>query len=511
MITQDKINELKAKLNDPFWRINNLYYIKDKSGNKVLFNMNKEQEELLVNMHYFNIVPKARQLGITTFFCILYFDQILFNKYKTAGIIAHTREQAKKIFKDKIKFAWDNLPEWLRTSIGEPSTDTTQEMTFPNGSTIFVSTSTRGGTCQYLHISEFGFTCQHFPDKAEEIVSGAINTVQAGQYVSIESTAEGKEGYFYEFCMEAKRKLESGEHLSELEFKLFFFPWFTHYEYRIKATFPISTEYLTYFKELEEKTKIKIDDDQRRWYIIKHRSNKDNMLSQYPSTMDEAFQASIQGAYYATHMSRVYMEQRIRNIPIDSTLQVDTWWDLGMNDENVIIFTQSFGPEIRIIDVYSSSGEGLAHYIKILREKGYVYGTHTLPHDVEVRELGTGVSRKETLVNLGLGSIRVCKKFGVQDGIEKVRSLFSRFFFDETRTKKLYTSLPLYRKEWDEKLGVFKDKPRHDANSHFADALRVMCLSWVDGGEMGLNLDADDPYYLEQKKQGDNFFTGYGL
>ena len=506
-ISPSTIQDFKEKLSDPFWRINNLYFIKDKEGNKVRFKMNQEQEHLLENLHYFNIVPKARQLGVTTFFCILYFDQILFNEHKHAGIIAHTREHAKKIFKDKIKFAWDNLPSWLKSTISA-TTETTQEMTFSNGSTIFVSTSARSGTVQYLHISEFGFTCQHYPDKAEEIVSGSINTVDAGQYVSVESTAEGKEGYFYDFCMDAKAKHDSGAHLSELEYKYFFFPWFGHDGYRLdNATFPITRFYEEYFRKLEVDHGIKLDDGQKRWYINKHQSNKDKMFSQYPSTIEEAFNASIQGAYYAGQMQKVHEEKRIRPIPIDDTIAVDTWWDLGMNDENVIIFTQSFGPEIRIIDTYSNSGEGLSHYVKVLRDKGYRYGYHTLPHDVEVRELGTGISRKETLANLGMSGIRVAKKTTVQEGIEKVRSLFSRCFFDETRTEPLYKALPLYRKEWDDKLGVFKDKPRHDKYSHFADAMRVMAVGWMDGGSMPLSIDPSDPYYEEMaRKDGDNFF-----
>lgn len=505
-ISPSTLQDFKDKMSDPVWRLSNLYYIRDADGNKVKFTPNQEQLHLLYNLHYFNIIPKARQLGITTFFCILYFDQILFNEHKLAGIIAHTREHAKKIFKDKIKFAYDNLPDWLKATIGAPTTETTQEMTFANGSTIFVSTSARSGTVQYLHISEFGFTCQHYPDKAEEIVSGSINTVHAGQYISIESTAEGKEGYFYEMCMEAKKKHDSNATLSELEFKYFFFPWFGHPDYTLDgANFPITRDYDEYFNKLKVDNNITLSEGQKRWYIIKHKANKDKMYSQYPSTVEEAFNASIQGAYYSTQMTKVYEDKRIRNLPYDETLAVDTWWDLGMNDENVIIFTQSYGPEIRIIDVYHNSGEGLAHYVKTLKDRGYRYGYHTLPHDVEVRELGTGVSRKETLNTLGLNGIRVCKKVSVQDGIEKVRSLFSRMYFDEAKTESLYKSLPLYRKEWDDKLGTFKDKPRHDTNSHFADALRVLSLAWMDDG-LNPTVDPSDPYY-QQQTEDTNFFA----
>lgn len=397
-------------------------------------------------------------------------------------IIAHTREHSKKIFKDKIKFAWDNMPEWVRSSIGEPSTDTTQEMTFPNGSTISVSTSARSGVVQYLHISEFGFTCQHYPDKAEEIVTGSINTVHSGQgMVSIESTAEGKGGYFYDFCMDALKAQLEKRTLSPLEFKLFFFPWHGHPNYReYNKNIVITKDYQDYFQNLLDRYKITLDDDQKRWYIIKHKTNKEKMYKEFPSTMDEAFNASIQGAYYASEMAKVYQQRRITRVPYDASVPVETWWDLGMNDMNVIIFTQAVGSEIRIIDCYANHGEGLAHYVKILKEKGYVYGTHTLPHDGEVRELGTGVTRKQTLQDLGLSDLRIGKKSRIEDGIEKVRVLFSRFYFDEEKCDALTTSLSAYRKEWDPALGVFKDKPRHDENSHYADAMRVLASDWQD-------------------------------
>lgn len=473
--------ELLSKLGDPRWRIRNLYFIKDEKGNKVLFTPNSEQEELLSNLWWFNIIPKARQLGITTFFCILYLDAILFSANKTACIIAHTREHSKKIFKDKIKFAWDNMPVWVKESIGDPSTDTTQEMTFPNGSTIFVTSSARSGAVQYLHISEFGPICANSPEKAKEIVTGSINTVHAGSgMVSIESTAAGKEGYFYDLTMEALQAQQEKRVLSELQFKLFFFPWWRHPDYALNSSVIITKEYQEYFDNLKTKFNIGLTHEQQCWYVIKHKMNKQDMLREYPSTIEEAFEASIEGAYYAKEMAKVYEDRRIRNIPYDSTLPVDTFWDLGMNDDTVIIFTQAFGAEIRIIDCYSNSGEGLHHYVKILKDRGYVYGSHFLPHDVEVRDISTGVSRKKTLNDLGLFDVRTAKKSEIIDGIDKVRSLFSRMYFDETKTAALTSSLSSYRKEWDDKLGVFKDKPRHDKNSHFADAMRVLAVSWRD-------------------------------
>lgn len=475
----DSIEFLKEKMMDKRWRMDNLYFILDKEGSKVLFRMNAEQIFLFDNMHFLAIIPKARQLGMTTFFCIYYLDEVLFSAYKTAGIIAHKKEDGKKIFANKIKFAWDNMPLWVKETIGEPTTDTAQELIFPHGSSIFVSTSTRGGTLNYLHISEFGYICTHYPEKAEEIVTGSMNSVQAGQMISIESTSKGKGGYFNQFCADAKRMQDEGRALSELDFKLFFFPWWTNPEYRLESSDSAITEtFEKYFDDLEFKDGIKLDLAQKRWYMKKKEKNQDKMFNEYPSTFDECFKGSVDGAYYSTQMTRVYEDKRIRNVPWDSTMEVQTWWDLGMNDSNSIIFTQSYGNEIRVIDFYENSGEGFDHYYKVLKERGYNYEFHFLPHDVEVREMGTGVSRKESMQKLGFQNIRVGKKLGILEGIEKARGVFSRVYFDEVKTEPLYTALQNYRKEWDDEAGVFKDKPMHDKYSHAADAYRLLGINW---------------------------------
>lgn len=465
-------------MRDRKWRINNLYYIVNKNGKRVKFKPNWAQQIVLDNLWFFSIILKARQLGITTFFCILYLDQVLFKANKTAGIIAHTDADTKKIFK-RIKYAWENLPEALKENIGMPTTDSVGEMQFPNGSSIFVARSTRGGTVQYLHISEFAKICAKYPEKAREIVTGAINSVEQGNFVSIESTAEGREGYFADYVMEAQQAEVENRALSELDFKYFFFPWWKEDSYRVKAEFQITKEYTDYFDKLQAVHGIFLDDEQKRWYMAKKKKNDEDMFREYPSTWEEAFMAQIEGAYYAVQMQRVYEDQRIRNVPYDSRYPVLTYWDLGMNDFNVILFVQAVGNEIRFIDCYYNHGEGLAHYVQILREKGYNYTQHFLPHDVEVTELGTGVSRRQTLIDLGVRNIRTVERTpDINDDIEAVRKLFSRFYFDEQKCGKLIESCQNYKKEWDEKLGQFKNNPKHDKHSHLVDPLRSLARTW---------------------------------
>jgi hypothetical protein len=490
---------LFENLNDREWRLNNLYWIKDKQGNRVKFRMNWAQRLIWEGLWYFSIILKARQLGITTFFCILYLDIVLFNEHKTAGIIAHKDKDARKIFKEKVKFAWDNLEPALKEYLGPPNADSAGELSFPNGSNIFVSTSTRGGTIQYLHISEFGYICAHYPGKAQEIVTGSINSVEQGQIVSIESTAEGRSGYFYDFCDKAQKTALTGRQLGPMEFKFFFFPWWKHPQYTInnpKLQVTIDAKHKEYFKMLAEKHGIVLTTGQKKWYIQKHALNRDNMMAEYPSIPEEAFHASVQGSYYASEMVRIYEGNRIRLIPYDPTLTVDTWWDLGMNDKNVIIFTQAYGNEIRIIDYYENSGEGLAHYVNVLRERGYTYGVHGLPHDVKVKELGTGITRLETLQKLRLGNIRIVQRTpNIIDDIEVVRQILPRCYFDAEKTGKLVDALENYRRAYNESTGEFTNTPVHDKHSHAADAMRTLARGWtkhsIDAAPVGQDASQD--------------------
>jgi len=495
--------ELFINLKDFRWRLNNLYYIKTKEGKVIKFKLNWAQQLLLDNIWFFNIILKARQLGMTTFACIFYLDQILFSSNKTAGIIAHRREDAQRFFRDKVKFAWDHLPDVLKVYLGPPNTDSSNELSFPNGSKIFTSTSTRSGTVNFLHISEFGPLSAKYPAKAEEIVAGAINSVEAGQMITIESTACGKHGKFFEFCEEAQKMQKLGEELSPLDFKFFFFTWWKHPGYRLKGKFTISTKYKEYFQNLKQKYGIKLDDEQKHWYIKKANKNKDAMFSEYPSTPEEAFQATVKGAYYASQMAKVYEDKRILPVPWDSRFPVCTSWDLGMNDKNVIIFFQSVNNQIRIIDYYENSGEGLSHYMKILGSKPFVYDFHLLPHDIEVKELGTGQTRKKTLQELGMQNIKIVKRTAnVLDGIEAVRKLFSRFFFDSSKTAKLVIALAGYRKEFNELLGEFGNTPKHDKFSHAADAMRTLAEGWK---EMYENSEFEDEDEIKKNKE-QNFF-----
>lgn len=477
-------------LGDRRWRLNNLYSIKDASGKKIRFRMNPIQERLHDQLWYRNVIPKARKLGCSTFFSILNLDQVLFSKNKTAGIIAHREADMKKMFRNNILFATENLDPWVKSYVGRSDTKTANEITFENGGQIFVSLTTRGDTPQFLHISELGYIDAHSPEKSAEIISGAINSVAigAGNVVSIESTADnGRNGNFYDICMKAEKTRLEGTPLTELDWRIFFFAWWLDPQYRLEGAdwMVIPPEMEEYFNNLEREEGVKLDIEQKRWYVKSKETNRDNMFSQFPSTLAEAFSVSLEGAYYAKEVTAVYGENRLGFFPVDPLYPVDTWWDLGMNDSTAITFVQSIGPEIRFVDHYESSGVGLAHYAKVLRDRGYRYGRHILPHDVEVRDLSTGVSRLTTLYELGLVNVMVAPKIFISDGIERVRTLFPRFRFDKMKAQPVLDALQTYRKQFDEKKGVWQDTPFHGPESHTADSIRTGAVVWFEQFQNG--------------------------
>ena len=196
----------------------------------------------------------------------------------------------------------------------------------------------------------------------------------------------------------------------------------------------------------------------------------------YEQEFECSFEAAIQGAYYAQEMKTATTTGRVTNVPYDPAVGVTTAWDLGIGDSTAIFFAQYVGQEIRIIDYYESSGVGLDHYAKVLSEKGYHYVEHILPHDVQVKELGTGKSRVETLDALGISDITIAPKLPVDDGIQAARSMIARCWFDEEDCARGIEALRQYRREFDERLKTWRGRPLHDWTSHGADAFRYLAV-----------------------------------
>jgi phage terminase large subunit len=205
----------------------------------------------------------------------------------------------------------------------------------------------------------------------------------------------------------------------------------------------------------------------------------------YDHVWEGAFLIHVEGAYYTVEMREANAEGRISSAPYDRSVGVVTAWDLGVGDSTAIWFAQMVGPEVRLIDYYESSGVGLDHYVAILNSKGYNYTDHILPHDVRVRELGTGKSRLETLDNLGVRPITIAAQLNVDDGIQAVRSLLGRAWFDEEKCERGIDCLRQYRRDYDENNKSFKARPLHDWSSHGADAMRYLAIGYRPMSQWG--------------------------
>lgn len=183
-----------------------------------------------------------------------------------------------------------------------------------------------------------------------------------------------------------------------------------------------------------------------------------------------------EGSYYAKYIDKMRLQSRIGHVPWEPYHKVHTAWDLGIKDATVIIFFQVIGETVRIIDYHEQSDKGMDHFANIVLNKQYVYGSHFPPHDIMVRELSRGLSRREMYRELGIKFTEPVM-IGIEDGIELCRRTFNKVWIDEQNCKKLIKSLENYREEYDDKRKVYKGRPLHDHTSHGADAFRYLCAS----------------------------------
>lgn len=461
----------------------------DAEGVVVPFIPNAEQMELLNNLWHRNIILKARQLGFTTLVSIMWLDHALFNAHQRCGIIAHKKEDAETIFNDKVKFAYKQLPEALKAAMPlSRSTTTTLEFAH-NGSTIRVATSVRSGTLHRLHISEFGKICAEYPHKAKEVMTGSIPAVPLDQMLIIESTAEGAEGQFYTLTSKAQELKEMGSRLNQRDYRLHFFAWWQCDDYELEDYDSVffTDEDLHYFAEVEVEIGQKLSPQKRAWYVATREAdyadNPELMWQEYPSTVKEAFQQSTVGCYYAQQLTSARVENRIMKVPLEPTLPVNTFWDIGKSDQTAIWFHQEVAMEHRFFRYYEASGEDLTHFVKVLQDAGHIWGTHYLPHDAAHGRLSdTNRSVQDMLEALGLRNIEIVPRIdNVNTGIQQTRNAFSLCYFDEAGCKLGLQRLQNYRKKWNKTVGAWSDTPLHDDNSNGADAFRQFGQALASG------------------------------
>lgn len=203
---------------------------------------------------------------------------------------------------------------------------------------------------------------------------------------------------------------------------------------------------------------------------------------QYLQEFECSFEAAILGAYYGKEMREAQDEGRITKVPYDREHKVYTAWDLGYTDDTSIVFFQILRSEVRIIDHYAGSGLAMDDYLNLVIGKGYNYGKHYLPHDAKAKTLASGGKSIQEMAQkaLGIGNVRIVPDLSLQDGIQAVRALFPKLWFDNVKCSEhqLLESLRQYQREWDDDKKRYRDRPRHDWTSHGADSVRYMAIAW---------------------------------
>jgi hypothetical protein len=440
--------------------------------------MNSVQEYVYDNLHTRNLILKARQLGMSTFAVLYLLDEALFNHNLSAGIVSYSLEHAQHIFKRIIGHALDTLPDWIKPLTGQKQRSA-REITFENGSFLRVDTTLRGGSYQVVLVSEFGKTCARNPLKAEEVVTGTLQSVPMNGRVIIESTGEGNEGYFAELVNNATQR--GNNNLSPLEYKSFFFSWDQEPSYTMSQQVTYGVELTDYFNKLEETLDIKLSQGQRNWYAHQKSILGDKVKQEFPSTVAEAFLSSSDAYYFQQSIEKAYQDHRcITTNPYDPLAHVYVAMDIGVNDLTVMVFFQVVHGEIRIIDYYEDKNKGVdfyAHYLQ--QDKKYLYHTIFLPHDAAHRD---GIVVENTyerdLRRLFAGTptkFLVLKRTDKNLQISNAKIKFDRCVFNLARVKPLLDQLSKYRKRWSEMYGKFEDTPLHDLSSNYADAFQYAC------------------------------------
>lgn len=473
---------LRDFMTSKLWRLNNLYTIVNKFGKKVRFKMNLSQHKVYAASlkHPRLIILKSRQQGISTLWLVSFFDDAIVNSNFSIGLMAQGQDESSTLL-ERVKILWENLDPNVKAFFGvSTNRDNTKEFSLTNGSNLFIRTSFRSATLQRLHISEMGKIANRYPEKAQETKTGTLQAIAPGNTAVIESTAEG-DNMFKDMWDNSIKYFDSQ---STGDFMPVFLSWLDDPDCANRTDQVVGKKASDYFGELEHQLGRFLTQEQKNFWVVKHRELGDKIYQEYPSTPVEAFMASKEGNYYA----KLYLEhvkqgnREVRDL-YDKNLDVQVAVDLGMDDTNVIGVFQTYRDEVRMIDEFVDNGQRISYYTDHLKAQPYAENITliVLPHDGEVRELTSGKTRTEVFEEeMPDANVVVLPKaadgVAVNEGIEQVRQLIGMLWVDTDRCPYTVECMYNYTKQWNEKLERWRDKPHHDEFSNGADMLRAAAI-----------------------------------
>lgn len=480
--------------NNKDWRLTHLYKVENKQSQIVTFKPNFFQDRFYDERTNRSIIVKGRRRGATFGVGYDIFDDCFWNDNFTAYIIGPSRDKTTEIFKF-ILLIYERLNPLLQQANPRIDRDSHSKIVFENGSSINVSTTTRGNKANYILITEYGIISVDYPKNAKEIVS-SLESVEPDSKVVIESTTKdsGPTGDFYERVQTATKSdsaISQGlKDRGPFDYKLHTFYWWEDpdilKEFDNLENLKVDlSQYEEYFQELEDLFKIKVSEIHKKWYVLKAEETKEGMLNEYPSTVDEAFSTTAIGRIYAKQMKIAQREERIGDAyPYDPNLPVYVSFDLGYGDEMAMGFFQLQGANISFIRYFSYTEETVLEALRILQvfadEHGYKYETLILPTDAsQHHHSSVSGTTKEIFEEKGYTVYVLEELFKVKVAINITKNMFDKFTFYEQDCKVQINHLLSYR--WKVKPnsdGLLSDTPDHKIHSHACDTVRHAACSY---------------------------------
>lgn len=485
-------NEFMACLSSKRWRMYSgmVYQIlvkeneDDDEGLTVPFKPNEYQTELYFALedHPRATILKARQLGFTTGLAIEFFDHALWNDDQRCLMIAQSNTDMETIFRDKILYAYDRLPNFVRPL--KPFNKRTERLLeLGNNSNLRVALSGRSGTFQRLHVSEYGKISAQTPKRAKEIVSGAIPALVPGGIGVVESTAEGRGGEFFKLSERARIRAQDLAPLRPKEWKFMFYPWWRGKDNTVDPDgVAVSAEDHKYFDEVEVAMETLLDNGQRAWYVLTRREDFSDdteiMWREHPSTPEEAWQQSSEGHYYSKQLATSRRNGRIGVYKAITSVPVMGVWDIGHTDGTGVWLFQYINGYVRLVGYIQGWEEDYGHYARQLQDTGYVLGKQFLPHDANNAIMGkTSVTSAYKMLSELLPNLQfqvVPRTPTKQLQIDLVRKYFALFQFDKEGCKEGIEHLENYQKVWNTTRAVFDDTPLKNDSTEAADGIGVL-------------------------------------
>lgn len=481
--------DLDEAMGDPVWRLANLYTCANASGEIVKFNPTPEQRIVIWAIHARGwrrlLIPKARQLGMSLVLCLIGLDLTAFVEGFKAALVDKSADDAKKKLREKVRLAWEAMDPAITSTL--LATFTTGNLIIGDGaaaSTYEADVSFRGGTVQFLHISEWGEIQMTQRERSREIRDGSLPAAEqaADGIVVVETTWHGGlDGELGPYVNEALDTPENAK--GPRSWRILFFPWWSSPGYATEHGYQ-DPESRRYFERLEAEHGIVLTTEQRNWYSSERRTRGSRaMRSQFPSIMTECWESTPEGVIYGAFIERARSEGRVLSYLPDGRHLVHTVWDLGHPLNTVTWLVQVTPAEIRVIDVLMDLDIDLTARAALLAAKGWQYGSHLLPHDAGIRQT-SGLCQADEFRRVFRpigGTVRVVPRVAdVWQGINSLRLLFPRLVFRHPETKPGLDHLGRYHATTETSSGVARDAPIHDRYSHAADALRQLAQA-IDG------------------------------